>query len=278
MLKLIWADEALSRETRQGEMERVMAARILIINNTPLMRKVFSMSLDDYGWDILAYGYAEIELSFLSQLHPDLIILDFEEPNAEEAWGFLQMLKMDDTTSEIPILISTNLNYLTTEIRAYLALQNIQIVYMPFVASSLIQLIRNTLSLSSETGLRFFPNPSLPILVIEDNEDLREGLAEILSLEGYQVVTADNGLAALDMVYQSNHSLIFLDIQMPVMDGFEFLQKYAEQLRQHRPVIILSADANFQSHVFPSFVVGLLPKPYDVDKLLILAAKYSQAV
>src|SRR5688500_12157788 len=198
-----------------------MAARILVINNHALMRKVLSMSLDDYGWDILTYAYSEIDLSFLSQLHPDLIILDFGESNTEEAWGFLQMLKMDDTTVAIPVLITTSLNSLTVEIKGYLALQNIQIVYMPFVHGSFIQLIRRTLSLASETGLVFPHNRHLPILVIDDNEDMREALAEILALEGYQVATADNGLLALNAVYTAEHSLIFLDMQMPVMDGFE---------------------------------------------------------
>jgi CheY-like chemotaxis protein len=254
-----------------------MVARILVINNDPLMRKVFSMSLEDNGWDILTYSYAEMNLTALGQLHPDLLILDFEE-NSEVAWGFLQMLKMEDTTATIPILITTTLNFLTAEIRAYLALQNIQIVYMPFVPSSFIKLIQRTLSLAGRTGFFFSHNRSLPILVVEDNEDLREGLAEILSLEGYQVVTADNGLVALNMIGQSDHSLIFLDIQMPIMDGFEFLKIYGEQLRQHRPVIVLSADASLRSEVFPAFVVGLLPKPYDIRNLLILTAKYSQAV
>ena len=43
-------------------------------------------------------------------------------------------------------------------------------------------------------------------------------------LEGFQVATADNGLLALEAVYTAEHCLIFLDIQMPIMDGLEFLK------------------------------------------------------
>ena len=71
----------------------------------------------------------------------------------------------------------------------------------------------------AKPGVVLSRDRSFPILVVEDTEDLREGLATVLRLEGYHVVTADNGLLALDAVYDAEYCLILLDIAMPIMDG-----------------------------------------------------------
>jgi CheY-like chemotaxis protein len=252
-------------------------ALIVVIENDKLMQKVFSLTLNSRGWDVFTYSYADIDIPSLSQLHPDLIILDFKEPLSKRAWSFLQMLKMDDTTAKIPILITATLNVMTVELRAYLALQYIQIVYMPFDLGSFTEIIQRILSLASEPKVRFSNNRTLPILVVEDNEDLRDSLTTILNLEGYQVVSANNGLLALEAVYKAEHSLIFLDIQMPVMDGYEFLKLYARQLRRHNPIILLSADTTVRSRVFPTFVVDIISKPYEINDLLKSTEKYAQA-
>jgi CheY-like chemotaxis protein len=252
-------------------------ARIVVIENDKLMQRVFAMSLSSRGWDIYTCAYTDIDLPTLSKIHPDLIILDFKEPLSKSAWSFLQMLKMDDATAKIPILITATLNLMTVDIRAYLALQYIQIVYMPFDLGNFTEIIQHLLSLATEPEQRFSTNRNLPILVVEDNEDLRENLTTILNLEGYQVVTADNGLLALEAVYKSDHSLIFLDIQMPIMDGYEFLKIYARQLRRHNPIILLSADPTVYARSFPTFVVEIVSKPYEIDALLKLAEKYAQA-
>lgn len=60
------------------------------------------------------------------------------------------------------------------------------------------------------------------ILVVEDNESLREGISEMLSLEGFQIVRAQNGLDALDTLRTVIPDLILSDVMMPGMDGFDF--------------------------------------------------------
>src|SRR5207248_7469114 len=94
-----------------------------------------------------------------------------------------------------------------------------------------LPLVQNTLILASQAGTISSSNHSLPILVVEDSESLREALTTVLGLEGYPVVTAVNGLLALDAVSHADYCLILLDIAMPVMDGFEFLVAYGRQLR-----------------------------------------------
>lgn len=186
------------------------------------------------------------------------------------------MLKMDDTTSHIPILITTTAFSFSAEIRAYLLVRYIQVIYRPFELDMVVRLVRRTLAMAGQADMIASGDRTLPILLVEDTDDLRESTTTILMMEGYRVVTAENGLLALDAVYHAEHSLIFLDISMPVMDGLEFLSIYNRQLRPHTPVIVLSAEIGVLRQALPPFVVDIIPKPFEVSHLLRSAEKYAQ--
>jgi CheY-like chemotaxis protein len=119
---------------------------------------------------------------------------------------------------------------------------------------------------------------ALPILVVEDNEDLREGVAAALELEGYLVKTAANGLLALEAVAHAQFALILLDITMPVMNGLEFLGAYVQQPGSHSPIIVTSAEADLHIKALPPLVKDVLSKPFDIGRLLMLVSIYTQPV
>ena len=82
------------------------------------------------------------------------------------------------------------------------------------------------------------------ILLIEDNEALRENTAEILSLANYNVATAENGKIGVEMAISNPPDLIVCDIMMPVLDGygvFQIINKNPDL--QHIPFIFLSAKS-----------------------------------
>jgi CheY-like chemotaxis protein len=84
--------------------------------------------------------------------------------------------------------------------------------------------------------------PGRPILVVDDEAEQRRLLRRILEHEGYAVVEADNGHAALDRLREGTPAVILLDLMMPVMDGFEFLvERDREQAWRGIPVIVLTA-------------------------------------
>ena len=114
------------------------------------------------------------------------------------------------------------------------------------------------------------------VLVVEDNELNRELLSQILSRE-YQVLEAENGRAALDILreYKGNVSLIFLDVIMPVMDGYAFLDHLrADSSLALIPVVVTTQsnseedEVNALSHGATDFV----PKPYRPKIILHRAA------
>src|SRR5262249_28727536 len=67
--------------------------------------------------------------------------------------------------------------------------------------------------------------PSAPILFVDDDDDIREAIAEGLTDNGFDVLTAANGLDAMRVLRNTHPSVILLDLMMPVMDGYEFLEE-----------------------------------------------------
>ncbi|HMI85566.1 MAG TPA: response regulator [Polyangiaceae bacterium] len=108
------------------------------------------------------------------------------------------------------------------------------------------------------------------ILIVEDDDDIREALTQILELEGYVVREAANGREALEIsAREPVPSLILLDLMMPVMDGWQFR---SEQLKDPTlskiPVVVISADASVHEKVASFGAASVLPKPISLDRLL----------
>jgi CheY-like chemotaxis protein len=112
------------------------------------------------------------------------------------------------------------------------------------------------------------------LIVADDDEDIRESLAEVLSDEGFDVRVANHGRAALDLLelLGDERCLLLLDLMMPVMDGFETLRLLERDGRLPAlPVIVCSASKD--RGPIPSGVRHVIRKPIELDSLLTLLAE-----
>jgi CheY-like chemotaxis protein len=109
------------------------------------------------------------------------------------------------------------------------------------------------------------------ILIIDDDAESRETLADLLSTQGYSIAHADNGRRALDYLSHSIPALIILDLMMPVMTGWEFRARQKSDPRlKPLPVVVMTAsglvadiDAN-----------AIVYKPIDFDKLMTVVKQH----
>ncbi|MGZ3693954.1 MAG: response regulator [Bdellovibrionota bacterium] len=107
------------------------------------------------------------------------------------------------------------------------------------------------------------------ILVVEDNEDVRESIVDVLSTEGYDVETARNGKEALlKLETMDDATLVLLDLMMPVMNGWEFIDAHKKDRRfkNHR-IVTISAVNPTQSIEDPTplDVQGSISKPLSLE-------------
>ncbi|MEI6044012.1 MAG: response regulator [Chloroflexota bacterium] len=112
------------------------------------------------------------------------------------------------------------------------------------------------------------------VLVIDDDDTIREVISLTLEDEGYAVLTAPNGAVALELVYQSQPKLILLDMRMPVMDGWAFSEAYRQLPGTHAPIIVLTAATDATLFASQIQADSCLPKPFDLNQLIELVERY----
>ncbi len=119
------------------------------------------------------------------------------------------------------------------------------------------------------------------ILVVEDDASIRGLVSDLLRDDGYQVSEACNGAEALDAVRERRPDLIVLDLMMPVMDGWTFVEACRQEPGcDNVPIVVTSAshDLPRTAERLRSFGVRTcLAKPFDVDGLLALVERYVPA-
>ncbi|PYQ92662.1 MAG: response regulator [Acidobacteria bacterium] len=113
------------------------------------------------------------------------------------------------------------------------------------------------------------------ILIIEDDDTSRELTATLLRLDGHEVVTATDGVHALQILDGHRPSLILSDLKMPRMDGWEFRRRqlHSTELAEI-PYVIVSAVMNLEDEGQLLAAAATIAKPADIDDILRYAKKY----
>ncbi len=112
------------------------------------------------------------------------------------------------------------------------------------------------------------------ILVVDDNIDIRLLLKKHLETEGYQVLTAENGQEAQEIVVSNPPCIVILDLMMPIMDGWQFMEWKKTQIKElaDLPVLVVSAVSN--NIEAPEGAAGVLRKPVSVTHMLDYIQSY----
>jgi two-component system chemotaxis response regulator CheY len=110
------------------------------------------------------------------------------------------------------------------------------------------------------------------VLIVEDEEDLREMMREALELKGYSVVTAQEGQDALDKIGSIEQlCLVLLDLLMPGMNGWEFFEKLRQRPGLDRVPVIVHSSASNRA---PVGVTRVLQKPILFERLISVVGEY----
>ncbi|MBI5801172.1 MAG: response regulator [Verrucomicrobia bacterium] len=200
---------------------------VLVIDDDPHSRDLMVRFLQKEGFSAQTAADGRQGLLMAKQLRPALITLDVLMPNVD-GWSVLAALKADPDLANIPVVMIT----LTEEHDKGFALGASEFLTKPVDYQRLSGLLRE-----------YCPTPGdRPVLVVEDDEISSHLLRRNLEREGYPVMLAADGRAALELIRLRLPSLILLDLMMPEMDGFAFAQAVRER-RDLRdvPIIVLTA-------------------------------------
>lgn len=104
------------------------------------------------------------------------------------------------------------------------------------------------------------------VLVVDDEPALRDLIRAVLEEEGYEVLTAENGRRALELLEEDRPDLVLTDLMMPVMGGHELMHRLRSRPGLDRIPVIVMSTARAASSV--DAAAAFVPKPFDIDQLL----------
>ena len=106
------------------------------------------------------------------------------------------------------------------------------------------------------------------VLVIDDDPGIRQVIAYALGDAGYHVDEASDGRAALELVGRQHPDIILLDMKMPGMDGWDFVQRYRARYGEGVPIIVLTAALDAAQRGADVNAAAYVAKPFDLDVLV----------
>ena len=200
---------------------------VLVIDDDSSARELMKRFLEKDGLSVFTAATGEEGLQLAKAHHPDLITLDVMMPGVD-GWATLAALKTDSTTYSIPVVMVTMID---DRGRGF-ALGATDYLTKPVDWQKLAATLR-----------AYIPHPpDGPVLVVDDDPEQVELLTRLMTREGWDVVAAANGQEGLDRVAERKPALILLDLMMPVLDGFGFLDELHKRYPDLAvPVIVVTA-------------------------------------
>jgi signal transduction histidine kinase/DNA-binding response OmpR family regulator len=200
---------------------------ILTIDDDPTVGHLLKDYLEKDGFQVVVATSGVQGLQLAREIRPALITIDVMMPEMD-GWEVLNVLKSDPELALIPVIMLTIVD---DKNKGY-----------TLGASDYITKPINWQQLSNILSKYNCENPPCPVLIVEDDTSTRQLIRDALEADGWMVAEATNGQIGLKEVQKNRPALILLDLMMPEMDGFTFLQKLRENIHwQHIPVVVVTA-------------------------------------
>jgi len=203
------------------------AGTVLVIDDDPAVRDLMVRFLGKEGYRVLPAADGEAGIALARDARPDVITLDVMMPGMD-GWGVLTTLKADPTLAEIPVVMLS----VVDDKNMGFSLGASEYLTKPIDRSRLTAILAKY-GRDGHQG---------SVLVVEDDRATRSMLKRSLEGSGWQVTEASNGRVALERVAEGCPDLVLLDLMMPEMDGFEFLEEFRGAAGCPTvPVVVLTA-------------------------------------
>jgi signal transduction histidine kinase/DNA-binding response OmpR family regulator len=213
--------------TRSPFPEQAKKARVLIIDDDKEVRTVVTEVLKTSGYEAVAAAAGPQGLELAAAQKPDLILLDIMMPGVD-GWGVLTQLQKMPGLADTPVVVLSAIS----DTDMALSLGAASVMMKPVDAAVL----------TAEIAMQLNPLARCYVLMVEDDPDSRNLIARMLEREGWQFRAAPNGQAALRVMKKGRPVIIILDLKMPVMNGFEFLEALGKNPDWARiPVVVVSS-------------------------------------
>jgi signal transduction histidine kinase/CheY-like chemotaxis protein/HAMP domain-containing protein len=199
--------------------------KVLCIDDDPDVIEILRQYLVPEGYSVTEALSGDEGIKLAAQLKPSLITLDIMMPQ-KDGWQVLRELKHNEATKDIPVVIHSIIENKPLAV----SLGAVDVIPKPAEPKRLLSLVQKAVNSSEQF-----------VLIVDDNEDFTLAIKRLLEAEGFSVQIANSGQKAVDILNTSIPAIIFLDLVMPEMDGFQVVQMLQQSDRwRDIPVVILS--------------------------------------
>jgi CheY-like chemotaxis protein len=194
----------------------VKPARILVIEDNPIRRRMVRVALEGKGYEVLEASGGREAIGLLRDRPPDLILQDLLLPDVERA-DLVRRFRATEEGREIPILGFSGFHS-TAEVEAATSSAGFsEVILKPFDASRLIEAVKQHLGRRAD---RTAHGAGRRILLVDDDRVQLKLQAVRLRHQGFEVVTSENGQEALEQAQRDPPDAILSDVLLPGLDGF----------------------------------------------------------
>ncbi len=222
---------------------------VVLVDDDVAMHDLIKRTISKLNLTLLGATNSEKGMELIREIKPKLILLDVLMPG-RDGWSLLKECKTDQELKNIPVIMISQLNQ--SNLASSLGANDY--LTKPIDRTHFINTVKRVLGNETQDH---------KVLVIDDDKDVRELLSRILKDAGFRPIDARDGKEGLERT-KDEPSLIILDLEMPRMDGFEFLENYIKNVPEEKrsPILVFSGKdlTEVQEDLLKERVVGLVKK------------------
>jgi PAS domain S-box-containing protein len=265
--------------------------RILIVDDTDLNLIIFRRMLESVGCEIAiavdgVHALAKIkEANFMNQPF-ELVLLDMQMPNMDGI-DTINAIRSNPAITQMPIILLTSMGLHLSQ-KQLKEIDCTGYLLKPIKKDQLFKAIKKLFSTHEEElsppkaklqALEIKNHKQLNILLVEDNEINAQVATKFLNKQGFSVHHVNNGLKAVEARKNNRYDLVFMDVQMPEMDGLEatrHIRDY-ENGSGHVPIIAMTAHAlkNDRERCLAAGMDDYISKPLDTEKVMAIIKEWA---
>jgi DNA-binding response OmpR family regulator/anti-sigma regulatory factor (Ser/Thr protein kinase) len=231
ILPLVDVVEPRELPTSHDHIQSPEFVRILVIEDDRAAAQLIQSHLTSAGYEVVLCNQPDRALQMAVELQPSAVTMDVIM-RPVNGWELLSAFKADPRTAKMPVVLVTIIDQPATGA----SLGADEYIVKPVQKATLLAAVGRCLSLRDRAGR------SRQILVVEDDGPTREFVAELLTKDGYDVVTAADGAEARTRVADSLPELVILDLILPEVSGFQLLAEWRTNSRTvDLPVFVLTS-------------------------------------
>ncbi|MBN1903561.1 MAG: response regulator [Deltaproteobacteria bacterium] len=287
-LKLEQAKPIIDKEIEPVSHDALIGKRALIVDDNINAGEIFSEYCTTARMEVMLVAHSgEEALQYLAEAYtmPDIIISDMMMPEMD-GYGFIEKIRHDENLKNLKIIAATSeaipgqsMNARIKGFDGYLS--------KPILRKEMINVIRTVLgdkrkeksNIVTRHMAEEISYKGLKVMVVEDNPINMKLMDTLLSKYGIIIDKAGNGKEAIEMLRKDNpYDIIFMDMQMPEMNGIDATIIIRSEICKDTPVIALSAAVlkEDRENATEAGMNDFLEKPVNVEKLKEVLKKYSK--